>query len=464
MYGNKQRLHESIDTRPAARKIYPEKLNSSRTLPAEPKRFAPPVRNMAGAASDVEAFLARNHVDREVAEKLRQLEPHLQREVLLWGDVHQTRSPTQQLLRHIRDVVRGTHSSTTRDNSSNVLRSIWPKLHDGDCRFLLTVGAPKLSRSSGRWYYEAELGRGIEDVHIGWAAREFDGEGCIGRDEYGWAADGMRHLFWHNGPTQVKWQQTWQAGDIIGCAIDIDAEEMIFFHNGKWALPAPFKRPEDGISIFPAVTARGEFVLHFTEATFSYWSNDPSFKPLMNVDEAKAAYGCRGSFNRPGPQDEMPPESPRPKGVRIYKDSPFQNSVVDMVVFGRDMDFSGVKQFNDDFMDMYKDRFGIASTHTDVKNDMGKVAKPGIRHYGAKPEHKSVVREIIEGKEACMNGSTGGNIQWKDEFPEMFEGAAGKPSVQKGSCRDQPPPQGRARINVTERYRWLQDSRKSRGE
>jgi hypothetical protein len=416
-----------------------------------PKKFVPGTRDPAGVVNDVEDFLARNRVDGVAANQLRDLPPHLQREVLLWGDVMHHRSPTQLLLRHIHDVANGTHSSTTRDNSSNVLRSIWPKLHDGDVRFLLTAGAPLLSKNKGRWYYEAELGRGIEETHIGWATPEFDGEGCVGRDDYGWAADGLRHLFWHGGPAKVKWPQTWQAGDIIGCAVDLDIGELIFFHNGMWALPAPLQLDGE-TSIFPAVSTRGEFTLYFTEATFSYFPAELGFKPLMELDEARSIYGCRGAFKRPGPQDEIPPESPREKGVRLYKDTPKQKSVVDMVVFGRDMDFNAGKQFTETWTDRYKGYHGIPTKVTDIEHTVVD-AKTGFRRLKDKPENRSVVPDIITGRDPS------GDTFYNSGIIDKLDGAAGKLTFQRGSVCDQPPAQGRRRLNVIERYKFLQETK-----
>jgi len=319
---------------------------------------------------------------------------------------------------------------------------------------LLTAGAPKLAKSSGKWYYEAELGRNIDETHIGWASRDFDGEGGVGRDAHGWAADGLRHLFWNNGATKVRWPHTWKVTDIIGCAIDIDAGEMIFFSNGQFAMPVPFRIPPGGCSIFPAVSARGEYTLNFTEATFKHFPAELGFKALMDSDEANSSYGCRGSFNRPGAQDEMPIEPPRQKGIRIYKDSPLQNSVVDQVVFGRDMDFSGAKQFSDGFMDMYKDSHGVKSVHTDISKTT-EVSKTGIRTYASKPETRSVVHKIIEGHDLGE-----GDEQFDEHFLEMYDGAAGMPTCAKGHIPDVISRQGRNQPNMQQRFRWLQDAEK----
>lgn len=469
MYGSSLPPHvESV----ARRKLPQENVPSSRTFaelmaagtatssqrpkPA-PKKPTPHTRNVVGTASDLDAFLARNHVDGALAEELRRLPAHFQREVLAWGDVAQMRSPMQQLRRHIHDVVNGTHSCSSRDNSSNVLRSIWPPLHDGDCRKVLTAGALKLAKNKGRWYYEAVLGRGIEETHVGWATRDFNAQAHVGQDEHGWAADGLRHFFWNNGPTRVKWPQTWQAGDVIGCAVDLDAGEMIFFHNGMYALPTPFERVDAQMPIFPVVSARGEYTLCFTEQSFKYMPDKKlGFQALMEASEASTVYGCKGAFSRPGAQDEMPPESPRQKGIRIYKDSPFQNSVVDEVVFGRDMDFSGGNQFSDEFMSMYKDRHGVKSVHTDL-NATNVVANPGMRHYPSKPEQQSVVHKIVFGREC--DGYAGAK-PYGDEYLSMYDGAAGKPSVAKGYVSDTPVPQGRKPLNVVERYQALQEARK----
>lgn len=60
----------------------------------------------------------------------------------------------------------------------------------------------------------------------------------VGDDDYSWAVDGMRSMKWHGNTSPVSspyahgvpygrdWK--WNAGDAIGCAVDLDAGVMSF--------------------------------------------------------------------------------------------------------------------------------------------------------------------------------------------------------------------------------------------
>ena len=60
----------------------------------------------------------------------------------------------------------------------------------------------------------------------------------VGDDEYSWAADGVRSMKWHGNTSPVsspyahgvpyggEWR--WNAGDTIGCAVDLDAGVISF--------------------------------------------------------------------------------------------------------------------------------------------------------------------------------------------------------------------------------------------
>ena len=60
----------------------------------------------------------------------------------------------------------------------------------------------------------------------------------VGDDDYSWAVDGMRSMKWHGNTSPVSspyahgvpygrdWK--WNAGDAIGCAVDLDTGVMSF--------------------------------------------------------------------------------------------------------------------------------------------------------------------------------------------------------------------------------------------
>lgn len=64
----------------------------------------------------------------------------------------------------------------------------------------------------------------------------------VGDDDYSWAVDGMRSMKWHGNTSPVSspyahgvpygrdWK--WNAGDAIGCAVDLDTGVMSF----RWGL------------------------------------------------------------------------------------------------------------------------------------------------------------------------------------------------------------------------------------
>ncbi|KAF9804823.1 hypothetical protein SFRURICE_007726 [Spodoptera frugiperda] len=90
--------------------------------------------------------------------------------------------------------------------------------------------------NSGVWYYECLIiTPGV--MQIGWATKSshflnHEGYG-IGDDIYSLSYDGCRRLIWHGAkPTPVPDVEGWRPGDIVGCLIDMDAEEAIFTVNG----------------------------------------------------------------------------------------------------------------------------------------------------------------------------------------------------------------------------------------
>lgn len=148
-------------------------------------------------------------------------------------------------------------------------------------------------KNSGRFYHEVCLGEGIDngDPQIGWLTEhfsvgEFDGSG-VGDDVHGWAVDGVRHNVWHCGPKAVTyWQRDWREGDVLGCAVDIDAGQMAFAVNGQWLNDARMSFDSAGSSLFPAISARGDFTMHVAETTWHFippaddyrgWADDGDF-------------------------------------------------------------------------------------------------------------------------------------------------------------------------------------------
>eukprot|EP00049_Salpingoeca_infusionum_P016855 m.350287 g.350287 ORF g.350287 m.350287 type:complete len:563 (+) comp16158_c0_seq2:105-1793(+) len=87
------------------------------------------------------------------------------------------------------------------------------------------------------WFYEATIfTNGISQ--IGWATQSCEylseeGRG-IGDDEHSFAIDGCRKLFWFNGHCKKVHMSQWQAGDVVGCALDLNNFRATFYTNGKY--------------------------------------------------------------------------------------------------------------------------------------------------------------------------------------------------------------------------------------
>ncbi|CDW54574.1 SPRY domain containing protein [Trichuris trichiura] len=89
--------------------------------------------------------------------------------------------------------------------------------------------------NNGVWYYEALIVTpGI--MQIGWATKEskfFNLEGYgVGDDEYSIAYDGCRRLLWFNAASFGQLVKAWDAGDVLGCLIDVNRKEVSFYLNG----------------------------------------------------------------------------------------------------------------------------------------------------------------------------------------------------------------------------------------
>ncbi|CAG9856793.1 unnamed protein product [Phyllotreta striolata] len=87
----------------------------------------------------------------------------------------------------------------------------------------------------GAWYYEVLIiTPGV--MQIGWATKNsnflnHEGYG-IGDDRYSLAYDGCRKLIWYNAKSDPQNLPRWKSGDILGCLLDLDNQEIVFSLNG----------------------------------------------------------------------------------------------------------------------------------------------------------------------------------------------------------------------------------------
>lgn len=156
--------------------------------------------------------------------------------------------------------------------------------------------AAETGASSGKLFYEitaANVDRGI--AQAGWAdLSAFDGcasrtgEG-VGDDKHSWGFDGNRCQKWGNAGAK-GFGKSWTSGDVLGCAIDLDAKKVLFGLNGSWDKPMGIAFEGDEVSfkgpVAPAVTAQGDnysLQMNFGASPFKYGPPDASFKAFKDV-------------------------------------------------------------------------------------------------------------------------------------------------------------------------------------
>lgn len=112
--------------------------------------------------------------------------------------------------------------------------------------------------------------------------------------------------------------------------------------------------------------------------------------------------------------------TPRTKGKRCYPNTPLMQSIVDQVVFGRDMDISGEEQQDDEFTCMYQGGAGLSS------QELARMAlQQGIRPFPNVPTMQSVVDQVVFGRDMDYSGEE----QFDEEYQCMYRGAAGRPAI-----------------------------------
>jgi hypothetical protein len=99
-----------------------------------------------------------------------------------------------------------------------------------------SIGMKGILLQSGKHYYEVVLGT-AGCIQVGFADSSFAahcnadrGDGC-GDSSSSFSFDGWRRLRWH--ATATEWGCRWQAGDVIGCSVDIDNRQISFTINGQ---------------------------------------------------------------------------------------------------------------------------------------------------------------------------------------------------------------------------------------
>ncbi|KAI9116940.1 hypothetical protein K1719_011939 [Acacia pycnantha] len=125
----------------------------------------------------------------------------------------------------------------------------------------------------GKWMYEVSLETsGIQQ--LGWATLScpFTEHRGVGDGEDSYAYDGRRVSKWNK--EAETYGQSWVVGDVIGCCIDLDHDEILFFRNGN-SLGVAFhgiRKMGPGFGYYPAVSlSQGERCeLNFGARPFKY--------------------------------------------------------------------------------------------------------------------------------------------------------------------------------------------------
>ncbi|KAL0378586.1 UNVERIFIED_CONTAM: E3 ubiquitin-protein ligase RKP [Sesamum radiatum] len=125
----------------------------------------------------------------------------------------------------------------------------------------------------GKWMYEVTLETsGIQQ--LGWAtiACPFTDHKGVGDADDSYAYDGKRVSKWNK--EAEPYGQSWVVGDVIGCCIDLDSDEILFYRNGI-SLGVAFggvRKMVPGLGYYPAISlSQGERCeLNFGGRPFKY--------------------------------------------------------------------------------------------------------------------------------------------------------------------------------------------------
>ena len=113
-----------------------------------------------------------------------------------------------------------------------IAHGLWRVREDDDT--FTTVALPSLRLTSGRWCYEVTMcSEEVVFPQIGWAREGFrpGAELGVGDDEFSYAYDGDRCKLWHGGGHD-DFGREWEAGDVVGCYLDLDEGIILFTVNG----------------------------------------------------------------------------------------------------------------------------------------------------------------------------------------------------------------------------------------
>ncbi|KAL7297681.1 hypothetical protein TKK_0009347 [Trichogramma kaykai] len=136
----------------------------------------------------------------------------------------------------------------------------------------------------GVWYYETLIiTSGV--MQIGWATKDstflnHEGYG-IGDDQFSLAFDGCRRLIWHNARSERVFNiPCWREGDILGCLLDLNKQEIIFSINGAPLKTCKqlFEKARSGFFAAASFMSFQQCLFNFGNVPFKYPPKDRTFQ------------------------------------------------------------------------------------------------------------------------------------------------------------------------------------------
>ncbi|MEJ1284490.1 hypothetical protein NN561_015475 [Cricetulus griseus] len=97
-------------------------------------------------------------------------------------------------------------------------------------RFRIFRAEKTYAVKAGRWYFEFEAVT-AGDMRVGWSRPGCQPDLELGSDERAFAFDGFKAQRWHQG--NEHYGRSWQAGDVVGCMVDMNEHTMMFTLNGE---------------------------------------------------------------------------------------------------------------------------------------------------------------------------------------------------------------------------------------
>eukprot|EP00076_Gallus_gallus_P034755 XP_025000293.1 ryanodine receptor 1-like [Gallus gallus] len=83
---------------------------------------------------------------------------------------------------------------------------------------------------TGKWYFEFEAVT-TGEMRVGWARPHIRPDVELGADDLAYVFNGHRAQRWHVGGEAFG--RSWQAGDVVGCMIDLNESHISFTLNGE---------------------------------------------------------------------------------------------------------------------------------------------------------------------------------------------------------------------------------------